>query len=207
MPVGNDVVDLRDPDNQPAAIHQRFDLRAFGETELDLLAATSGVETRHRLRWTLWAAKESALKYLRQIDPDLPFRPRDFTVSLAAPAGGRVAHREAELDLVLDVTPARIHAVAVDSAGDRAAAARRVAKIGDERPAPPGEASKEVRRLAAREVGRLLGLPAMAIEVRARARSAPRARHRGKVLPVDLSLSHDGAWIACAVVSVARPGG
>ena len=47
--VGNDVVDLRDPDADPATLSARFDLRVFGPDERDRLAAS-----RHpvRLRWT-----------------------------------------------------------------------------------------------------------------------------------------------------------
>jgi phosphopantetheinyl transferase (holo-ACP synthase) len=55
--VGNDVVDLRDPENQPEAIHPRFDDRVFTWAErARILAAGSP----HRMRWVLWAAKESA---------------------------------------------------------------------------------------------------------------------------------------------------
>lgn len=200
MPVGNDVVDLRDPDNQPAALHPRFDLRVFDDEELGLLAMTPDVQVRHRLRWAMWAAKESALKHLRQIDPRLPFLPRQFAVRLASSTRGRVVHRETELDVTLDVTPARVHAVTVGAPGGDVPSADSGARIGVARVRPRADASTEARRLAAREIGRLLRIRAATIEIDSAPRSAPRASRDGKVLPVELSLSHDGSWLACAIL-------
>lgn len=204
MPVGNDVVDLRDPDNQPAALHRRFDLRVFDDEEHDLLSAACNVEARHRLRWTMWAAKECALKYLRQIEPGLPFRPREFAVTLDSSAGGRVVHRGAELGVALDVTRARVHAVAAGPPGVVGPVpVTAVARIERARPAAPADASIDVRRLAARELERLLDLPAGSVDIHGGARTtAPRARHDGEELPVELSLSHDGAWMGCAVATL-----
>ena len=38
--IGNDVVDLSDPESAPAALHPRFDARAFCEAERERLAAS-----------------------------------------------------------------------------------------------------------------------------------------------------------------------
>ncbi len=53
MLVGNDVVDLHDPESSPEALHARFDARVFTTDERVLLSAS---DSMHELRWTLWAA-------------------------------------------------------------------------------------------------------------------------------------------------------
>ncbi|HEM47401.1 MAG TPA: 4-phosphopantetheinyl transferase family protein [Alphaproteobacteria bacterium] len=203
MPVGNDVVDLEDPDNRPTAIHPRFDRRVFTDAELARLNDASDEDARHRLRWSLWAAKESALKYLRQIDARISWHPREFAVRVETTAVARVRHGDRELAVTLDVTSRRVHAVTPAGADDALTALHRV-----ESGAPPDaeEASTGVRRLAARATGRLLGIADEEITItgpggRAAPRGAdiPRALRGGERLAVDVSLSHDGRWLACAV--------
>ena len=55
--IGNDVVDLRDPDADPWRLHARFDERVFHPSERALIAASP---QPGRTRWVLWALKESA---------------------------------------------------------------------------------------------------------------------------------------------------
>lgn len=202
MPVGNDVVDLEDPDNGSTAIHPRFDRRVFTDAELDRLNDVPDEEVRHRLRWSLWAAKESALKYLRQADPHIPWHPREFGVRTDGPESACVRHADRELAVTLDVTPRRVHAV-IPGGDDTLADLHRVESGA---PPDPAEASAGVRRMAARAVGRLFGVDPTEIAITGPdGRSAPegpaipRALHRGERLAVDVSLSHDGRWLACAV--------
>lgn len=193
------MVDLRDPHNRPAALHPRFDVRVFRDEERDAFPAAPDAGARHRLRWTMWAAKESALKYLRQIEPGLPFHPREFVVRLDSSTTGRVTHGETELEVTLDVSPERVHAVTLGApdTGETPVGAR----IGIARAHSPTDASAEVRRHAAREIAGLLGVRPAGIEIDGSARSVPRAHYDGGLLPVELSLSHDGDWLAWAVVS------
>lgn len=200
MPVGNDVVDLRDPANLPATLHRRFDTRVFTGRERRVLAAAATEEERHRLRWTLWAAKESALKCLRQVHPGLPFRPPEILVRIESPSRGTVVHRGVELDLVLDVTDARVHVLAVGPGGNDPAAVHRATRVEPCTAAAAVAMSRRVRELAAEEIGGLLGQPAGSIEVGRGSRLAPpSARRDGRTLPVEVSLSHDGSWIGCAI--------
>ncbi|MFW6084532.1 MAG: 4'-phosphopantetheinyl transferase superfamily protein [Gemmatimonadota bacterium] len=218
MPVGNDVVDLRDPDNQPSAIHPRFDERVFRDRELRRLDELDA-PAAHRLRWTMWAAKESAYKYIAQRKPGTPFRPGQMTVHpAAAPPGRRAARVEwagGEVEVRIDSRPDRVHAATVaDDGSAPICALRRIAgATSPEADAPFPEAdphalSAATRVLAARTVARLLGLRAPEIRIAAPPAGArpvaPRALRAGETLPVELSLSHDGAWIACAVVSLGR---
>ncbi len=218
MPVGNDVVDLQDPANQPSAIHPRFDERVFSDEELRRLEALDGLG-RHRLRWTLWAARESAYKHILQQEAGIPFRPGEMSVRLDDPAAGqlpgRVEWNEREIEVRADCRADRVHVVTL--AADGRAPARDLRRIsgdaggdaeGPRAKTDPHAVSAAVRLLAAGTVARVLGLAAADVRVVAPSpkdgRVAPRALRAGEPLPVDLSMSHDGDWIASAVVSSRR---
>ena len=86
MSIGNDVVDLADPETRLDGLHPRWDGRAFCAAERRALAASP---SRHRLHWALWAAKESAYKARKRLDPHTVFSPREFEIELSPlPAGG-----------------------------------------------------------------------------------------------------------------------
>lgn len=204
MPVGNDVVDLQDPANQPSAIHPRFDERVFSNAELDRLGALDALDG-HRLRWTLWAARESVYKHLAQAEPGAPFRPAEMTVRLAGRVPGRPSGRVEWNDHVVriraDCRTDRVHVVTLGDSGIQpVCTVRRIGNVGID------TASAAGRRLAAETVARTLDRAPGDLRIVTPPTTAPdrapRALHRGDVLPVDLSISHDGDWIACAVSPV-----
>lgn len=226
MPVGNDVVDLQGPANQASTIHPRFDQRVFGDEELRRLEAL-GVRARHRLRWTLWAARESAYKWLAQREPGTPFRPTEMTVRLDGPLpgspSGRVEWKGREIGVQVDCRPDRVHVVTLAEDGTAPVSAlRRLASpaedpaSGDTSPPrpDPSAVSAAARVLAAGTVARTLDLRPADVRIATAPRraigrsdsegSGPRAFRAGEALAVDLSISHDGDWIACAVLSLRR---
>jgi phosphopantetheinyl transferase (holo-ACP synthase) len=183
--LGNDVVDLSDPEAGESALHPRFDERVFVASERALLAASR--EPR-ALRWALWAAKEAACKAARRRDPRLAFRPRGFVVQ-----GDRVRHAAGEFRVRVEREGDALHAVAL-SAG---AAPRRLAARSAE--LPPGlSPGVAVRALARRVAAALLGAGAAELEIVARDR-VPLLLLRGEPCAAALSLSHHGRRIACAV--------
>lgn len=194
MPVGNDVVDLRDPGNQPDAIHSRFDTRVFNDEELRLIGELPSVAARHVLRWTLWAAKESVVKLVRQRDATVPFRPRGLSVRLTASDRAEVSHGGAVYLVDLDITDERVHATArdPDAVGTPVSGISRPGRSFN-----TDDASALVRAEAARSVGERLGIESGEIEIVGR---IPRAIRNGKRLPVDVSLSHHGRYLAHAVL-------
>ena len=109
MLVGNDVVDLRDPESRPEAIHNRFDARVFTSDERKALSASAAA---HELRWTLWAAKESAYKVAKKLDPTVRFLPRDFVVGQIAEGRALVMHATGPFDVRLYRTDRWVSAVA-----------------------------------------------------------------------------------------------
>jgi phosphopantetheinyl transferase (holo-ACP synthase) len=200
--VGNDVVDLRDPENQPDAIHVRFDERVFSPDErADILSSASP----HLMRWALWAAKESAFKVARKMDPRACFSPRAFSVRLPRFDPGvrrailtEVRHAAGRFRVQVRATDDWVHALASVSGSVPDAPVWKVRPL-----TRPGEelsmdASARVRQVARSALSSALGLFPSDIVIAAAAKRAPRAWSRGRRLAIDLSLSHHGRFVACA---------
>jgi hypothetical protein len=193
--LGNDIVDLGDPETRPGARHPRFDARVFTREERALLSAAPDPE---RLRWSLWAAKEAAYKCLKKLAPETCFSPVRFAVLLEA---GRVDCGGQRLRLALFVEGDALHAVATDAGDPEHVVLRTLAA----RPAgeSPGAASQAVRALARAAAAAQLGCPPDEIEISREGRR-PRLRRRGASDELDLSLSHHGRFLA---VALERPAG
>jgi hypothetical protein len=191
--VGNDVVDLALPETRLCGLHPRWSERVFCPAERRALESS---RSRHRLHWALWAAKESAYKARKRLDPGVAFSPRDFEIELSPLPGsggrgvavGRARHRAGALDLEVHLDDACVHAVArsEDDAGTRVLWGVERA-VGD-----PGVAA---RRLAAAAIGSALGLDPAGLRI---VRRPPVATFRDGRLEVGVSLSHHGRFVAFA---------
>jgi phosphopantetheinyl transferase (holo-ACP synthase) len=204
--IGNDVVDLDDEEAQLHALHPRFDERVFGTVELEAIRASG---EPHRLRWLLWAAKESAYKLLRRTLPDLGLSPRAFAVRLSAPGTGAFAVAAASPTAA--TVEARGHVVHVDhecgGSFVHAVASYRgvpptLAKVEmlSEREREPGDAA---RRLAIDAIANLLCMDARELVVDLDGRM-PVLLRSGRPLPGTLSLSHHGRYVGFAWRDAAR---
>jgi phosphopantetheinyl transferase (holo-ACP synthase) len=201
--VGNDVVDLRDPENQPDAIHRRFDERAFTGEERERILAD---DSPHRIRWTLWAAKESAYQVARKIDPGVSFSPRAFAVRLSRDVGApraclaEVVHAVGRFHVRLEWTDELVHAVASISGAGAARAGWALRSLGRAaaRGVPGLDAGARVRDLARSALASALSAVPSDVVIAAAAKRVPRAWVRGRKLTIDLSLSHHGRFVACA---------
>jgi len=188
--VGNDVVDLADPETRLGGLHPRWGGRVFCAAERHTLEAS---RSRHRLHWALWAAKESAYKALKRLEPWAIFSPREFEVELSdlpetgpGVAAGRVVHQGEVFGLEVRLDGASLHAVATIQEEAR------ILFSVEEAPCDPGVAA---RRLAATAIGSALGLDPADVEIVGR---PPVAMHRGHPLAVGVSLSHHGRFVAFA---------
>lgn len=192
MSVGNDVVDLDEPETRLDGLHPRWRERVFCAAERKALDAS---RSRHQLHWALWAAKESAYKAQKRLDPETVFSPREFEVELSPlPAGGgegtalgRAVHRGRALGVEVRVNGACLHAVARSGGGDARVLWGAEAALGD-----PGVGA---RRLAAAAIGRALGLDPAQVEI---VRRPPVATFRDRRCEVGVSLSHHGRFVAFA---------
>jgi phosphopantetheinyl transferase (holo-ACP synthase) len=196
--VGNDLVDLEDAEARLDGLHPRFEERVFTEAERSTLARSPH---RQRLHWALWAAKESAYKALKRLDPSLAFSPRALEVTLDpgtlsghGHATGRVVHGSLQLDLEVRSSGESVHAIA----RRRTAGASRILS-GVEKTRE--DASVAVRRLATGAIGAALGVEPGELRISGR---PPLVWRGGLRLDLSLSLSHHGRFVAFA--AALRPG-
>ena len=205
--LGNDVVDLEDPETRPETFRPRFDERVFDQTER---RAISRDRDEHARRWTHWAAKESAYKLARQIDSKFVFSPSKlvarFTEEEEVASGVRVRGGTLELpqgllpgdrsvlQLFAEERDGYVHVVAIPGGADREAIVHSIAKVEDQRLSSEG-----VRDLARSEIARNLGIEDARVTIGKRGRvptvvidDAP------STISISLSLSHHGRFIASA---------
>jgi phosphopantetheinyl transferase (holo-ACP synthase) len=216
--VGNDVVDLAEAHNRGRAGRARLVDRVVTAAERDLLQRETEADRGFAL---LWSAKEAAYKAARKRDPTLVFAPRRWQVEVGPPTpspqsrAGRVTidagtqamvrweHGEGWLHCVaLLGEPPGLLDQAVSATVEVEADAEFSAR---ERAGFSCAESAAVRSLARRLLQRHgAGAVEIVREPSGPARLPPRVYAAGSPLPgVDLSLSHDGRFVA-AVIGVAR---
>lgn len=191
--LGNDVVDLADPETAPGAQHVRFDERVFGPAERVGIRTAAAPELA---RWTLWAAKEAAYKALHRRDPALRFAPRRLRATWVGADAVRVVYRAARLAVRVHASGSAIHALATEE-GDAAPVVYALQALSGAEEASPRALSQGARRLAARLLAARLSVPESAL-VFAKCDGAPVLWLHGAPAPLLLSLSHHGRWVAFA---------
>lgn len=197
--VGNDVVDLRVAENASVAHRPRFCARVCDDAEQARVRAAADPVAE---LWTLFAAKEAAYKVVTKLRPGAILAHRRFHVAAdhdAIDADGD--HLALWLDV--DLSAGRVHAVV----STRALRPLVVIEALADEPSLVDAAmhGSGVRRAATRLVASRLEIAAdeLAIERPACADAwdgvgPPRLVRGGRPLDIDVSLSHDGRFVAAA---------
>lgn len=209
-PVGNDIVDLKDPGNIGKSRNGRFLERVFNAEERGMIAAAARPDA---LLWSLWAAKEAAYKCVSRKAPAAVSVPRRYPVLLAdaptggesdAPAGGfaltgRVGTPRGDVSLRIDWTGEGdyVHALVAPSAASLRGMVVRIFPV--DIPESRGGASAFVRGLLIGEIARHLACSASDLAVSPSGSGAPEVFLRGRTLKLDFSLSHDGRYGAAVL--------
>jgi phosphopantetheinyl transferase (holo-ACP synthase) len=188
---GNDVVDLGDPANVGADQRSRFISRVLADAEREAVRV-SGDPTA--LLWTFVAAKEAAFKLACKLGPRPVFAHRSFVVD---PLLSWVRHGGRRFHLWVDRAGDRVHAVVSTDESPPFAVAASIDPTQD-----PGIAA---RRLLSTSLARHLHCSAAMLAVVRDAEPAawddlgpPRLLRYGLPLATDVSLSHDGRFVAFA---------
>ncbi|MBM3462074.1 MAG: 4-phosphopantetheinyl transferase family protein [Armatimonadetes bacterium] len=222
--VGNDVVDTDQAAQPGDRGWDRFIGRVLAADERRLVRERSDITV---LPWMLWAAKESAFKIMRKRDPSAIFAHPGFHVDCddltsrlpdrLFPGGtlpGAIRHAGQRFSLRWDIGMGYVHCLAWHPGGGHPDLASVVEETDDavgivldprEAASVHSPASARVRHLARRLVHQRYGLEDACI-VRERGNDGrfgpPRVMAQGGAVPdLDLSLSHDGRFVAVACAS------
>jgi phosphopantetheinyl transferase (holo-ACP synthase) len=228
MLLGNDVVDRKDPGAEGKHLDGRFLARVFTREEAICIREAS--EPSLAL-WMIWSAKESVFKVMSKLDPELIFSHRDFAVGeeflvrvleTAASQGrfdARITYKDDEFALLLSWNDDYVHCLAgwrrrgvLEAEELEALTAVRVEQISPhlgelserELDSVHSPESRQVRLLAKRllkEHHELDG-PELVRERGPRRFLPPTVQEKGLASPgIDLSLSHDGRFVAAAITA------
>ena len=183
--IGNDVVDLRDPEAHAGSLNRRFDDRVMAASERAWLATRL---TPDRDRWKLWAAKEAAYKVMRRVNPTVVFSPVRFVVASDDDGVGNVTVGDTLLDVEVRVIDDAVHAVASVTGTPRAAIVAGCLRGAGSDP------SAAARRLAIDVVAARAGRGDASVAMRGRLPELQTAG--GAAIPI--SLSHHGEIVGFA---------
>jgi hypothetical protein len=204
--LGNDVVDLEDPETRPETFRPRFDERVFDPVERRAIAHDP---RPHARRWAHWAAKEAAYKLARRIDPRFVFSPGRLVARFetSEASDGRGIERRGSLVLPEGLLPGdagrlelrwteqagALHVVARPGGSDWGAVTTALESIDSAE-----DPSQAVRTLACACVARDLGIDPERVRIGARGR-VPIVEVDASACGCALSLSHHGRFVACAL--------
>ncbi len=185
--VGNDVVDLDDSETWSETLHPRFDARVMSPSERARIAAAADPRA---LRWTLWAAKESAYKLAKRNDCTVVFAHAKFLTDLDEDGRGTVSHGEWSCAGGVRREGRVLHGIAAP--GSVAGIVSGFDRLG--RDLDPGTGA---RRLAIAVIASHLGIAPESVSITSDPSRIPNLTASGHRLG-HLSLSHHGKLVAFA---------
>ncbi len=188
--IGNDVVDLSDPESSREACHLRFDRRVFTPEELNMLSTN---HTDVQRRWILWSAKEAAYKAARRECSRVAFSPARFIVNLDRSLCGSVSYGMRRWPVRVQIDADCVHAVVgeKESFAGTLSGSRRLTT------AELRDPSQGVRRFAIESIATRLGVATSDLRIE-KVDRIPQLIVAGKAAPVALSLSHHGSYAGFA---------
>ncbi len=204
-PVGNDVVDLADPENVGKSGDDRFCRRVFNAAELALVAGSAQPDM---VLWALWAAKEAAYKAVSRFDGSVCSIPRKYPVKPGKEfldpmcchvMRGVVETPAGDIPVRISIENDALHAIAAGTTAELERIVSRVELLFD----PDADPARFARRILVEELARRLDCPQeeLAVPKEETRPWPPYVTRRGVRLPVVVSLSHDGRFAAFAFAS------
>lgn len=215
--IGNDIVDLTDPENKRKIRDTRFINRVLTPGEQKLIHASRSPGS---MLWSIWACKEAAYKALskaRSNEDKVSSSPLRYSVSFDKPftfksgaAGqtrvypGKVAGPECSIPVRVVRKQGYVHAVAATGSEDAVGCVMwTVCKINLKRSeVTPAMRSLLVRKALKMRLAKNLGIDTKDMEI-IRPESdgkigPPLLMIGGKISDIEVSLTHDGQYVAYA---------
>jgi len=213
--IGNDIVDLKTPEAMGKSEDTRFVRRVLNASEQRLVEASTHPDT---FLWALWAAKETAFKAVSKAFPDISSAPRRYPVLMDSKiiresAQGRVMTPHGSVEIKIDFQENYVHCIGIFGASDNFESIHcHIEETDTHAPQAAGSVSEKesfaVRRLAIENIAKSLHMNARNIRIirhQTKNRIHPPAVYvNGKRQNIELSLSHDGRFAACAFLIQGR---
>ncbi|MCK9364244.1 MAG: 4'-phosphopantetheinyl transferase superfamily protein [Syntrophales bacterium] len=201
-PVGNDIVDLAEPENIGKSSDKRFCRRVFNPRELSLIANSDRPDS---ILWALWAAKEAAYKAVSRGDPSVCSIPKRYPVNIesgaclsdASSLQGSVTTPLGRMPVQIFIAGEMLHVIAAETSEALARVVFRVERID----ADSDDPSLFARKILLDEVARRLccRIDDLSVAREEQGAGAPFLLFRDNRLPAEISLSHDGRFVAFAL--------
>jgi len=217
--VGNDIVDLTQSAIRRKSKNIRFLNRVFTPEEQSSILSSPFPDLR---LWSCWAAKEAAYKATSKTHPDIPAIPKLYPVVIDAEdcedptnfspksrgsffprlCTGSVLTPGGKCWLRIEYHHTYIHCLAFTDVPDNLNFSRHVHYLFSSLQNVPSPEAEAVRIAARFHLAGLLAENFEDLEIsrqqKSPAAAAPRVLSRGRLLNVDISLSHDGFFVAHA---------
>ncbi len=199
--LGNDIVDLKEPANRDKSRDSRYLKKILTDAEIE---SVKKAQRADEALWSFWACKEAAYKVIKKSFPDAAFTPRlwqvTFTDSESEYSEGEVKIPDNDGVFVrLFSNPDYVHCI-----GTLHPAVLDKLIFGVE-VLPEGEVNSSLFLLQclARQLATRFSLNLDQIEIRRTKQNnelqPPQLFIDGRTTDIDISLSHDGRFIAYAV--------
>ncbi len=206
--MGNDIVDLADAENIGKSTDELFCRRVFNVGELKLIAASIRPDS---FLWAIWAAKEAAYKAISRSDPAVCSIPKKYPVIIETESvgpisiclkgiltslNGKVKTPRGELTVHISMDEDMVYALAARTAEALTRIVSRVERVD----AAKDDLSDVARKFLLEEIAQRLDCRTddLSIVKEKRGPGAPFIVFRGNQLPAEISLSHDGRFVAFA---------
>jgi phosphopantetheine--protein transferase-like protein len=197
--VGNDVVDLKDAENLGKSGNSRFLKKILTDAEIEYVKNADNPEAA---LWSIWACKETAYKVIKKSFPDAAFVPRRwqvvFTKSKSEYSEGEVvALGKDRVYIRLFSNTQYVHCVGAANVKVLDKLIWRVESLPEEKNINP---SIYLRHLLRQNLAQCFSLNFNQIKIKRIRQNGelqpPRVYVDDKKTDIDISLSHDGRFVA-----------
>lgn len=198
--VGNDVVDLKDASNAGKSGDSRFLKKILTDAEIEYV---KNADNPDLALWSLWACKETAYKVMKKNFSGTAFIPRRWQILLTK-AHSDYSEGEVQISEKVGVhirlfsSSHYIHCVGSDSLDALDKLIRNVETLPKEETNP----SLFSRHCLAQSLANHFSLDLHQIKIKRNRQDGelqpPQVCVDGKKTNIDVSLSHDGRFVACA---------
>jgi phosphopantetheinyl transferase (holo-ACP synthase) len=206
--IGNDIVDWKDPANAKKSRDSRYLKKILANAEIEFV---QDAENPDVALWSLWACKETAYKVIRKSHAGAPFLPRQWSVKLNQPdkifmEGEVIIPGGNNVCVQLYSAESYVHCIGSDNLSDLDKIIWGIDSVPQTGAGKNVEPSLFGRECLSRKLTDIYHLNFRDVEIRrakkGRELQPPHLYYENKKAHFDISLSHDGNFVAFSFISI-----